>query len=270
MRFKNQEDNENLIRRLDHIVKSDKISHAYIFEGDNCIDKKAFADSFIKGILCKDHRGENCGRCGMCDKVDHGNHEDIIYVSSDGSSIKDARIIEVQERLKTKPFGERNIVVIEDSDAMTTRAQNRFLKTLEEPPGKAVIILLSENIENLLQTIQSRCVKYRINYFGSDGYDSMMEDTQQIVEMLLKRRPFYSVKDKVDKIAKDKEDVAAFLDCLQVIYRNLLLKKDRDILLIKDEELINNIYAVETARKQIKQGVSAAYAVRNLILKIGG
>lgn len=57
---------------------------------------------------------------------------------------------------------------------------------------------------------------------------------------------------------------------MQVIYRNLLLKDDRDILLIKDEDIMNNIYAVETARKQIKQGVSAAYAVRNLILKIGG
>ena len=173
MRFRNHEDNERLIKRLENAVRDNRISHAYIFEGDSCIDKKSFAESFAKGILCSDGRGDNCGRCSICSKIDHGNHEDLIYVGDGEGTIKDAQIIAMQERLRTKPFGDRNIVIMNGSDTMTQRAQNRLLKTLEEPQGDAVIMLLSENMENLIQTVQSRCVKYKINHFGTDGYDFM-------------------------------------------------------------------------------------------------
>lgn len=270
MRFKEQENNINLITRLDNVVKDDKIAHAYIFEGSACIDKKAFAESFVKGILCTRNLGENCGNCSNCSKIDHDNHEDIIYISAEGGSIKDADIIDMQDKLKTKPFGERNVVIIADSDTMTIRAQNRLLKTLEEPPGKAVIILLSENIENLVQTIQSRCVKYRINYFGSDNYDFMMEKAAKVADLMLSRSPFFKVKKEVDDILGNKEDTAAFLDALQVVYRNLILNRSGGISLYKNNELIDNIHDIEKARKQIKEGVSPTYAIKNLLLKIGG
>ncbi len=87
MKFKEQHENENLIKRLDFAVKNDNVSHAYIFEGSNCVDKKAFAESFVKGILCPDSNGENCGKCGICHKIEHGNHEDITYISASGNSI---------------------------------------------------------------------------------------------------------------------------------------------------------------------------------------
>lgn len=270
MYFKEQNDNKNLIKRLEHVVQSDKISHAYIFEGSNCIDKKSFAESFVKGLLCSKKSGENCGECSICDKIDHENHEDIIYISAEGSSIKDADIIGMQDRLRTKPFGERNIVIMEDSDTMTLRAQNRLLKTLEEPPGRAVIILLSENMENLVQTIQSRCVKYRINYSGSENYDFMMDRAARIADMTLNREPFYKIRREIDGILGNSDEVAALLDGMQVVYRNILLEKNKGISLYKDDVLIKNIHAVETARKQIKEGVSAAYAIKNLLLKIGG
>lgn len=270
MRFKEHENNTNLITRLDNVVKEDKISHAYIFEGSTCIDKKSFAESFIKGILCNKKLGENCGSCSNCSKIDHENHEDIIYISGEGGSIKDADIIEMQDKLKTKPFGERNVVVISDCDTMTVRAQNRLLKTLEEPPGKSVIILLSENIENLVQTIQSRCVKYRINYFGSENYDFMLEKAAKVAEMALERQPFYKIKKEVDDIMGSSDDAGAFLDGLQVVYRNLLLEKSNGISLYKDEKLMDSIHSIEKARKQIKEGVAVSYAMKDLLLKIGG
>lgn len=270
MRFDQHENNVNLIKRLNNAVNDDRISHAYIFEGPACIDKKAFAESFVKGILCKKNLGENCGMCSNCSKIDHENHEDIIYINAGGGTIKDSYIISMQDKLKTKPFGERNVVIIEDSDTMTVRAQNRLLKTLEEPPGKAVIILLSENIENLVQTIQSRCVKYRINYFGSRNYDSMMERAALVVDMTFNREPFYKVKKKMDDILGNGEETAAFLDAIQVVYRNLLIQKSEGVSLYKSEDIINNIYAVEKARRQIKEGVSGAYAIKNLLLRIGG
>ncbi|MDO4746189.1 MAG: hypothetical protein Q4B18_06515 [Bacillota bacterium] len=270
MRFNEKENNTNLITRLDNVVKEDKISHAYIFEGSGCLDKRAFAESFVKGILCSNNLGENCGRCSICDKIDHDNHEDIIHISAEGGSIKDEKIVEMQEKLKTKPFGDRNVVVISDCDTMTVRAQNRLLKTLEEPPGKTVIILLSENIENLVQTIQSRCVKYRINYFGSDNYDSMLEKANKVVKMSLDGEPFYKIKNEVEDIIGSAEETAALLDGLQVVYRNLLMNNAKGISIYKDDKIMDNIHAVEKARKQIKEGVSPVYALKNLLLVIGG
>lgn len=270
MYFKNVQDNEKLIARLEEIVKKDNVSHAYIFEGDSCADKKSFAESFVKGILCMKNSGEGCGECGICHKIEHGNCEDLTYISAQGDSVKDSEILKMQERLKTKPFGERNVVIIEDSDKMTLRAQNRLLKTLEEPPGNSVIILLSENIESLVQTVQSRCVKYRINSFGGSEADSMLDEAEKIVEAMLNRAPFYLVKERVDKLVKDKDEAAVFLDSLQIIYRKLLFDRERKLAWLKNEEIMDKIYAVEDARRKLRQGVSTAYALRNLILKIGG
>lgn len=270
MKFVNNEENTSLISRLDNIIKSNRVSHAYIFEGSHCIDKRAFAESFAKGILCSDHIGENCGKCSICSKIDHGNHEDMIYVGDEGESIKDAQIIKLQERLKSKPFGERHIVIITGSDTMTLRAQNRLLKTLEEPPGKTVIILLSENMDNLVPTIQSRCVKYKLNYFGSDGYDFMLGKAEQIADMALRKEPFYLLKEEAEKILKEPENIGAFFDSLEIVYRNMLLKDKNAIAIYSDEEIVCAVHAVETARKQLKQGVSASYSIKNLLLKIGG
>lgn len=270
MRFEIEHDNRILVKRLEQVIRDDRVSHAYILEGDHCIDKKAFAESFVKGILCPKHLGENCGECSICEKVDHGNYEDLFYVQAEGSSIKDASILQVQDRLKTMPFGTRNVVIVEDADTMTQRAQNRLLKTLEEPPGRTVILLLSENIENLVPTIQSRCVKYRLNYFGSSGYDSMLESAEELVRLLQERAPFYRMKEACDKTTKHREDAEAFLDSLQVVYRNLLLKKGEAISVLKDDEIAVAIHEIEAARKQIRQGVALPYAIRNLMLKIGG
>lgn len=270
MRFRNHEDNERLIKRLENAVRDNRISHAYIFEGDSCIDKKSFAESFAKGILCSDGRGDNCGRCSICSKIDHGNHEDLIYVGDGEGTIKDAQIIAMQERLRTKPFGDRNIVIMNGSDTMTQRAQNRLLKTLEEPQGDAVIMLLSENMENLIQTVQSRCVKYKINHFGTDGYDFMDGTAAEIAEMALRKEPFYKLKNAADKLLREKGKTDAFLDSIEMYYRNMLVRKDNGISRYSDDEIIAAIHEIEDARRKIKQGVSVAYSIKNLLLKIGG
>lgn len=270
MYFKNHENNERLIKRLEAIVRNGMVSHAYIFEASSSIDKRSFAESFVKGILCGKSLGENCMECSICSKIDHENHEDIIYIAAGGNSIKDADIIAMQDRLKIKPFGTRNIVIMENSDTMTLRAQNRLLKTLEEPPGNSVIILLSENMENLTQTVRSRCVKFRINYFGSDGYDFMMDKAALVADMALKREAFYRMKAELSDVLGAKEDVAAFLDCLQLVYRNMIIENKNKISVYREQDIMDHIHSVELARKQIKDGVSAANAMKNLLLKMGG
>lgn len=257
--------NSRLIDRLENTVQEGRISHAYIFEGPSNIDKAAFARSFIKGVLCPDGRGDNCGRCSICDKIDHGNHGDITYIEKDGLSVKDAAIELIQEKVNVKPLGDRNIVVIGDCDTMTPRAQNRLLKTLEEPPGNSVLILLSENMENLTQTILSRCVKFRIEAGEQDIVDGKAE---KLVKMALEGEPFYAMCTEIEEYGKDKIKIEILLDSMEQVYRKYIVTSQKKISRYKFENIYDSIIDIEDARKNLRQGMAAGYALKNLLLKI--
>ncbi len=259
-----------MIERLSAAIKSGNVSHAYIFEGEASLDKKAFAEAFVKAVLCREKSGIGCDACPSCRKVDHGNCEDLFYVQADGSSIKDEAIERLQERLKTKPYGERNIAIISDADTMTLRAQNRLLKTLEEPPEGTILILLSENIENLTQTILSRCVKFRLNYFGRESYEGMMDKAREVADLLLEGAPFYKRKEAITDIIKDEGKTKAFLDALEKVYRDLLIDSSEKSRLYKKSRIFKNVDRIEHARRQIQRGVSQSYAMKDLMIKIGG
>ncbi|MCI7301022.1 hypothetical protein NIA71_08435 [Ihubacter massiliensis] len=270
MSFDQIKGNEKLKDRLSAAIRSGNISHAYIFEGEAMLDKKAFAEAFIKAVLCKEAPAEGCDQCVICSKIDHGNHEDLIYLQADGSSIKDEAIEHLQERLKTKPYGDRNVAIISDADTMTLRAQNRLLKTLEEPAEGTILILLSENLENLTQTILSRCVKFRLSYFGKESYEGMLDKAREVADMLLDGQPFYKRKEAVAEIMKDSGQTYAFLDALEKVYRDFLVENTEAGKLYKKSQIYRNVDLVEQARRQIQRGVAKSYALKDLMIKIGG
>ncbi|MCQ2544832.1 MAG: hypothetical protein MJ144_00165 [Clostridia bacterium] len=265
MKFNCSTNNSKLTERLEKVVEENKVSHAYIFEGPGNLDKSAFAQAFIKGVLCPDNRGENCGKCSICDKVDHDNHEDITYVEKDGLSVKDSAIEVIQDKLNIKPLGNRNVVVVKDSDTMTLRAQNRLLKTLEEPPGDSLLILLSDNIENLTQTILSRCVKYRIE---GEFQENAGTKANKLAGMILEGAPIFEINRFIEEYLKDRDKTLELLDELEIVYIKLITEKHQGVSLYKFEDIYENIHDIEEARKHIHQGMSASYALKNLILKM--
>jgi len=271
MTFDDIKGNDKLIARLKNIALCGNISHAYIFEGDTCIDKVLVAECFIKAVLCPEEKGVGCDRCSTCNKISHGNHEDILYVEADGRSIKDEVIIDLQEKLRKRPLiGERNIAIIKDADTMTPRAQNRLLKTLEEPAGNAIIILLSENIENLIATILSRCVVYRLQYFGTDAYAEIIESAGQLADMMLKGEPFYQVKVKLSEFTESRESGYRLLDALERIYGDLATKDSDKSKLYRKEEIYRAVASIEQARRNLQRGIGVGYALKNMIIEIGG
>lgn len=270
MKFEQIKGNETLIKRLGASIQNGNVSHAYIFEGEAALDKKAFAQAFAKAILCENHPGIGCDTCLSCRKIQHDNHEDLIYLQADGRSIRDEAVEQLQTRLKTKPYGVRNIAIISDADTLTLRAQNRLLKTLEEPAGGAILILLSENIENLTQTILSRCVKFRLNYFGQESYEGMLDKAEEIADLLLAGQPFYKRKEAISDIMKDAGKTEAFLDALEKVYRDLLIENTEKGRLYKKSQIYQNVAVIEETRRQIRRGVAKSYALKDLMIKIGG
>lgn len=148
----------------EHIKKSlhtGKISHAYIFYGEKGSGKKTLADLFARALQCEAGSDKPCNQCASCKQALNRNQPDIIYVQHEKPGIISVDEIrkQVNNDIAIKPYSsERKIYIIDEAEKMNVQAQNALLKTLEEPPAYATIMLLTTNLEAMLQTIRSRCV----------------------------------------------------------------------------------------------------------------
>ena len=111
---------------LTNSIKKNKINHAYMFEGIDGIGKKNLAKELSKILL---------------DTENVENSPDYINIYPDGNSIKIAQIRKLQTDIIVKPHKKYKIYIINQAEKMTVEAQNALLKTLEEPPEYAIIIL---------------------------------------------------------------------------------------------------------------------------------
>lgn len=267
MSLNKYQSDKKLIERIETSIKTGKVFHAYIIEGDAVSDKENFAREFCKAIVCNEEPGQGCDSCVNCRKMDHGNYEDFHFIESDGMSVKDEQISRLQEDIKKKPMETRHMAVIKDADTMTPRAQNRLLKTLEEPPEGAVIILLSENRQNLLDTIRSRCVLYRLEDEKQDFAGG--EKAEALFQAIAGRKGFVECKEALGSLVKSRDEAMELLDGLERIYQRLLKWEDGRRRLFTREEVSDGIELIEEARRDLLAKVNYQYALKNLILKIG-
>lgn len=262
-------------RKLGDAVKSGIVSHAYIIEGDSNIDKMGFARAFLQALTCREMPGEGCGKCVNCRKIADGNHEDLYVVEPDDTtaaksgtvSIKDAAVEELQVRLKEKPTaGEHNMAVISGGDTMTTRAQTRFLKTLEEPPEGTVIMILSENSEELLPTINSRCVNIRLyDAMGEDRTEGT-EEAEKIIRMIMDNAYFADIKSELDDAVRSRQDAYMLLDGLESLIGSIVRGKEE--LCLEPDQARVSTELIEEARRDIKLGAGYNYRIRSLVLRL--
>ncbi|CDQ21758.1 DNA polymerase III, delta prime subunit [Halobacillus karajensis] len=139
--------------------KKDRISHAYLFQGNRGTGKKEMSTLFAKSIFCKHRDGEEpCQNCRDCHRIDSGNHPDLHWIEPDGQSIKKEQILHLQKEFTyTGLESNRKVYIIVDADKMTVNASNRLLKFLEEPSQQTTAMLLTESGPTILDTIRSRC-----------------------------------------------------------------------------------------------------------------
>ena len=155
---------EEIKTSLIKAIKNNQISHCYIFEGPKGMGKYDLALIFAQSILCSNFQQDPCNECSNCIKMNSMNFPDLHIINKDGKAIKREDIDTLIESVYKKSYeSSKKIYIIKDAHSMTTQAANTFLKTLEEPPGDSVIILLTTNVNLLLPTIISRCqtIKFR-------------------------------------------------------------------------------------------------------------
>ncbi|MDO4522990.1 MAG: DNA polymerase III subunit delta' [Eubacteriales bacterium] len=156
---------KDVIEHLQNAMKLNKVSHAYILNGEKGSGKKAVARIFARALQCEGEGVKPCGECHSCHQAENGNHPDLIEVTHDKPNsisvedIRDQVVNDVCVRPYSSPW---KIYIIDEAEKMTVQAQNALLKTIEEPPAYVVILILTANASAMLPTILSRCVMLNI------------------------------------------------------------------------------------------------------------
>lgn len=232
---------------LSNSIKSNMISHAYMFEGPSGVGKNTMARDLATTLL----EMENLF-----------NSPDYIEITPDGNSIKIAQIRKLQSDILVKPYKSYKIYVIDEAQKMTVEAQNALLKTLEEPPKYAIIILITNNKESLLDTIKSRCeiIKFTpiplvevadyltqigvdknrasllanfsrgsmqkaIELSESEDFHIMRDEVQKYVETFL-TGSMLDIMDIQSSIEKYKDNITNVLDLLVNYFRDIMMVKE--------------------------------------------
>lgn len=290
--FNNILGNDKIKELLTNSVKNNKISHSYLFIGIEGIGKKLIAKEFAKMILCIDEN-KYCGSCKSCIEFDTDNNPDFKIIEPDGNSLKIEQIREFQSKVAEKPIiSNKKVYIINDSDKMTTEAQNCLLKTLEEPPEFVTIILIGSNENTFLSTIKSRCMILHFNkiqndeikkfleenyqnkvnskimldaFQGSIGKALQIQDKQEEYEKIEKIIYSLENKDKIDilkmsePIYKAKEEKFDILDYMNIVFINLAKKSN------KYAQCIN---IVEDAKKRLQSNANYDMCIDNMLLKL--
>jgi DNA polymerase-3 subunit delta' len=149
-------------RQLWRAKKEQRLPHALLFSGIAGTGKAEFAAHFARALLCQavDENGMYCNICHMCRLTESGAHADFLWVQpeKESSAIKIDQIREVSEFIhQTGLQSHYRIVVIHPANQMNANAANALLKTLEEPPASALLILISHQLSQLPPTVVSRC-----------------------------------------------------------------------------------------------------------------
>ncbi len=159
-------------------IKSNHISHAYLFHGQYGVGKETVAKAFSNHLFCED--ASACGKCRGCLRFSHGNHSDYHCMKTD-TTIKIGRIRELHEACYLKHEGYA-VWLIKNIEKMTLPAANSFLKVLEEPPEDTVFLLLTENIGQVLPTIVSRCQQLQFPRLSQELVESLLREHLQVEE----------------------------------------------------------------------------------------
>jgi len=151
---------DHIIDHFKKAIKADHLSHAYIFTGQDGVGKTLFAKEFIKALFCKNDENDSCNSCLNCIRIEKNSHPDVFWteIEEKAKFIKIENIRNLQRSVRLSPLeSDYKIFIIKDADRMNEEASNCLLKTLEEPPPNTIIILITNSIATIKETIRSRC-----------------------------------------------------------------------------------------------------------------
>jgi DNA polymerase-3 subunit delta' len=291
MSFRDIIGQEHIVEHMKSAIRDGKISHAYIIAGEKGSGKKLLANTYAMAIQCEEGGTEPCGMCRSCKQALSGNNPDIKYITHEKPNVISVDEIRVQlnSDIAIKPYARpRKIYIIDEAEKMNAQAQNAMLKTIEEPPEYAVIMLLVTNPGFLLPTILSRCILLSIRSVNSTGIAALLKDKYGTSEYMadlaagfsdgvIGRAIEFAASDEFSMLkgevlralqkfdsmnageiyamakewADDKENLAERLSLAEMWYR--------DLLVVRSTDRTDNVYFKEDQRELYRQSSLFSY-----------
>ena len=270
-------------------IKNTHISHAYLIDENNNSKSFNIVMAFIKEILISGLDSKS-GQA-LCKRIDDGNYPEIKIIEPDGMLIKKQQILDLQQEFsRTAVEGNKRIYIIRDCEKMRPETANSMLKFLEEPDNDLIAILMTNNYNNLLSTIISRCQIIRLskddNYLENEelnlialNFIKALESKGIIVILQLQELLFNSIS------SKNRDGLIKFFDKMIDIYYNIMkisidetkskeIKNYDDLLLIsrkyKNIDIIRKINYLIELKDRVRYNVNCNLLIDDLIVSIGG
>lgn len=291
MSFNNIIGNEKVKELLNKSIEQNNILHSYLFLGTEGIGKSLFAHEFAKMILCNsDEKEKPCNKCKSCIEFENGNNPDFMQIENEETAIKIEQIRYMNKKISEKPItSTRKVYIINNSDTMTKDAQNSLLKTLEEPPQYATIILIASNENRLLNTIRSRAIKVNFEQISEQEIlkyikQNITEDINEnmisfcngslgkVLRIIEDKQSYLELEDLINKISTN--DLVYILNNSEILYKSKEIINDLldyiNILLLKTQKIenINCIQYVENAKKRLTSNSNYDMTIDELLIKM--
>lgn len=228
---------DHITKILKNAIKSDQISHAYLFVGSRGTGKTSTARIFAKAVNCTHIKkdGNPCNKCDICESINLGNYLDMIEIDAASNRGID-QIRELKEKIEFVPSkGRFKIYIIDEVHMLTTEAFNALLKTLEEPPAHVIFILATTDVHKLPPTILSRCQRYDFRLGTPD-------EVRNAINMVLSTENFKIEKEGLELVVKNARgsyrDALSLLDV--VVNSQLKSKNPKEI----TEDEVRNVLGI--------------------------
>ena len=283
--------NEHIVEHFKKAIENNKISHAYIINGEKGMGKRTVAKAFAMTLLCEEKGTVPCMKCHSCVQALTDNNPDLIMITPDKPttlSIDHIRQTLVND-VELKPYSNSHkVYIVEDAELMNNAAQNAILKTIEEPPEYAVIILLTTNISALLQTVLSRCVKLDMQPLKKEVVKKYLMEKEKVVDYqadiavsfaggnlgkaieLSKSQDFAEMLDEVIQLLRYIKDMQAYEVVAAVKraseykfrftdYIDLMILWFRDVLVYKASQNVNELIFKDEIQTIKKHAAKSSY-----------
>ena len=276
-------------------IEKNCVTHAYLIDENNYSDSFNMVLSFVKAILCENKYVDNskCFDCSVCKRIDDGNYSEVKIIMPDGMYIKKQQIIDLQQEFSRSAVeGKKRIYIIRDCEKMRPEAANSMLKFLEEPQEGIIAILMTNNINNVLSTIISRCKIVTLNNIFCDVRIDNDVIENLAVEFITSLEntgidTIIDVKDLLFSVigAKEREKIINVFDVMIDIYYDVLrFISGRSVVkyakltdriqefakLNKLVDVIDKINILIDAKESIKFNVNSNLLIDSVIISIGG
>lgn len=290
-----------IVEHLKNAIRMQKVSHAYILNGEKNAGKMMLAEAFAMALQCEAGGDEPCMNCRSCRQAADHNQPDIIYVSHEKPNIISVDDIrqQINNDILIKPYSSKyKIYIVDEAEKMNTVAQNALLKTIEEPPAYGIILLLTTNADSFLQTILSRCITLNLKSVKEERIKEYLMKQYQVPDYqaqtcavfaqgnvgkaiaLVSSESFNELKDSVLSLMKKIENlelyemnqqikqIAEYKDNISE-YFDLLTLWMRDVLYMKATNDVNNLIFRDEVYDIKKQAAKRTYTgIENILRAI--